>query len=41
MDDIFESLPKLFVDSMLEKWMNYHLQIVAQLSKVNVRNKDN
>ena len=40
MDYMFESLLKLFVDRML-KWMNSHVQIVDQLSKVNVCNKDN
>ena len=41
MDDIFESLTKLSVNKMLKKWMKSHVQIVAQLSKFNVQNKDN
>ena len=30
-DRIFELLPNLFVDRILKKWMNAHIQIVAQL----------
>ena len=41
MDQNFVSLPKLFVNKMLIKWINANIQIVAQLSKVNVRNKHN
>ena len=41
MDEIFESLPNLFFDQMLKKCTNDHIQILAQLSKVNERNKDN
>ena len=41
LDKIFKSLPNLFVDKILKKWMNAHIQIMAQLSKVNVCNKDN
>ena len=26
---------------MIKKWINAHIKIVAQLSKFNVRNKDN
>ena len=31
MDEIFEDLPNLFVDQMLKKRMNTHIQIVAQI----------
>ena len=41
MGDIFESLPKLFVDKILKKMMKSHVQIVAQSSKFNVCKKDN
>ena len=41
MDDILESFPKLFVDIILKKWMNSHIQIMDQLSKVNLWNKEN
>ena len=37
-NDILESWPKLFVDKMV-KCMKSHVQIVAQLSQVNVCNK--
>ena len=40
MDDIFESFPKLFFDR-IQKCMNLHIQIVAQLSKFYVRKKEN
>ena len=39
MDNIFSSLPKLFVDIMQIKWMKSHIQIVDQLSKANVWSK--
>ena len=29
-DEIFESLPNLFVDKILKKWMDAHIQIVAK-----------
>ena len=41
MDDIFESLPKLFDDKMQKLWMKSQKQIVVQLSKFNVWNKEN
>ena len=41
MDDIFESLANLFVDKMVKKRMKLHVQIVDQLSKFNLWNKDN
>ena len=31
MDEIFESLPNLFVVQMIKKWMNAHIQILDQL----------
>ena len=41
MDDTFTSLPKLFVDEMIKNWMNSYIKVVAQLSKVIKRNKEN
>ena len=41
MAEIFESFPNLFIDHMFKNWTNAHIQIVAQLSKVNLCNKDN
>ena len=40
MDDVFEPLPELFVDR-IKKNMKSRVQIVAQLSKVNLWNKEN
>ena len=40
-DKIFDSFSKLFVDQMVRIWMNSHIQIIDQLSKVNVWNKEN
>ena len=40
-DDIFEYLPILFFDKMVRKWINALIQIVAQLLKLNVWNKEN
>ena len=34
MDDTFISLPKLFVDQMIKKWMTSHVKVVARLSKL-------
>ena len=39
MDKTFESFPKLFVDKMIYKRMNAHVQITAQLPKFNEYNK--
>ena len=41
MDDTFTSLTKLYVDEMIKKWMNSHIKVVVQLSKVVKWNKDN
>ena len=43
MDDTFTSLPKLFVDEIVNYWINSHIKVVAQLSKVvkwNVENQE-
>ena len=40
-DDIFEYLPILFFDKMVRKWINALIQLVAQLLKLNVWNKEN
>ena len=40
MDDIFESLPNLFVDKM-QKMMKLHARIMAEFLQVNVWNKEN
>ena len=41
MVEIFVSLPKIFFNKMIIKWMNSNIQIVSQLPKVNVWNKYN
>ena len=41
MDYTVTSLPKLFVDEMIKKWMNSDIKVVSQLSKVVKRNKEN
>ena len=40
MDETFTFLFKLFFDKMIKKWMNSHIKVVAQLSKLrkNVTN---
>ena len=40
-NETFEFLPNLFVDIMVKECMNAHIQIVDQLSKVNLCNKEN
>ena len=37
----FTSLPKLFVDKMIKIWMNSHIKVLTQLSKVLKCNKEN
>ena len=39
--EIFVSLLNVFVKKILMKWTNANIQIVAQISKANVWNKDN
>ena len=41
MDDTFTSLPKLFVDEMIKKCMNSHINVMAHLSKAVKWNKEN
>ena len=41
MEEIFVSLPNPFVKKIIIEWMNYNIQIVAQLSKFNSQNKYN
>ena len=41
MDDTFTSLPKLFVDEIIQKRMNFHIKVVDQLLKVVKWNKNN
>ena len=41
MYDTFKSLPKLFVDKMIKKWMNFHIKVMDQLSKFIKWNKYN
>ena len=41
MEETFQSFTNLFVNKMLNKWMNANNRIIDKLSKVNVCNRDN
>ena len=41
MGNTFTSLPKLFVGEMVIKWMDSHIKVVSQFSKVVKWNKYN
>ena len=41
MNAIFPMLPQLFVNKVIKKWMNSHIKVVAQLSKVVKWDKQN
>ena len=41
MNETLTFITKLFVNKMVNKWMNKHIKVVAQLSKVIKQNKEN